>query len=105
MGLVERISTSVGIGVYRSGQMELVAAPDVVRFLTAVSSRGLRVLGLEGFRIVGDRLIPDMDLVADFSSISGSAASEESVAEALRFLSNVGGSGQFYDVILDDDVD
>lgn len=43
-----------------------------------------------------------MDAIADFSSISSSADSEQTVAEALRFASSVGESNLLYDVTLDE---
>ncbi len=98
MGLIAEIAYSVGIGVRHSGQTELVAAADLVRFLEAARARDLRVLGLEGFRIVGSSLVPDMDAIADFSSIGGSATSAETVDEALQFLLNVGEPALFYEV-------
>lgn len=105
MGLVAQIASSVGISVRHSGQAELVAAADAVRFLEEVLSRDLCVLGLEGFRVVGDRLVPDMDAIADFSSIAGGESSRETVVEALRFLSNVRESDLFFDVTLGEHTD
>jgi hypothetical protein len=98
MGLIAEIAYSVGIGVRHSCQTELVAAAELVRFLEAVRARDLRVLGLEGFRIVGSSLVPDMDAIADFSSIGGSATNAETVDEALLFISNVGEPDLFFEV-------
>ena len=99
MGLIAEIASSVGVGVHHSGQTELVAATDLVRFLEAVRARDLRVLGLEGFRVVGSSLVPDMDAIADFSLITGSATSEDTVDEALRFLSDMQAPDLYYEVI------
>lgn len=100
MGLIAEVAYPVGIGVRHSGQMELVAAADLVRFLEAVRARDLRVLGLEGFRIIGSSLVPDMDAIADFSSIGRSATNAETVDEALQFLSNVEEPDLFYEITL-----
>lgn len=100
MGLVAEVASSIGVSVHRSGQMELVAATDLPTFLRGVRARSLRVLGLEGFRIVGSSLVPDMDSIVDFSSIPRSASSEHTVDEALRFLSKVEGPDLFYAVTL-----
>lgn len=103
MGLIAEIANSVGVRVRLSGQTELVAAADLVAFLEAVRSRELCVLGLEGFRVVEGSLVPEMDAIADFSTLSSSAASEHSVAEALQFLSAVGAPDLYYDVTLRED--
>lgn len=101
MGLVKEIAESVSANVYHSGPTELISGADLVRFLGAVRSRGVCVLGLEGFRLVDGHLVPDMDAIADFSSVEDSA--ESTVAEALRFLSNVGEPELLYDVTLGED--
>jgi len=98
MGLTSEIASSVGIRVYRNGPMELVASADLGRFLEEVRTRGLRVLGLEGFRIVGSSLVPEMDAIADLSAIPCSAASEDTVDEALQFLCDVASLNLFYEV-------
>jgi hypothetical protein len=103
MGLIAEIAISVGIGVHVSGQAELVGSADLAKFLQGVRTRRLRVLGLEGFRIVGSSLVPNMDAIADFSSIAQSASSEDTVDEALRFLSEVKGSDLLYEVTLTED--
>lgn len=103
MGLIAEIARSVGVGVHQSGPTELVSGADLIKLLGAVRSRGMSVLGLEGFRIVGGRLVPEMNAIADFSTISGSADSEETVAEALRFISRVGEPDLLYDVTFGED--
>ncbi len=105
MGLVAQIAASVDINVHQSSHTELIAAADIVRFLEAVRSRDISVLGLEGFHMVEGRLVPDMDAIADFSSFSGGVSSEEVVAEALRFLASVRGLDLLYDVTLDEHTD
>ena len=98
MGMISEIASSVGIGVRHSGQMELVAASDLARFLEAARARNARILGLEGFRFIGNGIVPDMNAIADFSSIVDSAANVETVDEALQFLSHVNERGLFYEV-------
>jgi hypothetical protein len=102
MGLISDIARSAGIAVYQSGPTELVSSVDLAKFLDTVRSRGICVSGLEGFRIVGDRLVPDMDAIADFSSIATSGDCEGTVAEALRFLSDVGEPELLFEVMLNE---
>jgi hypothetical protein len=102
LGLTAEIGSSAGVVVHRVGQTELVAAADLACFLRAVRARNLRVLGLEGFRIDGDSLVPDMDAIADFSSMAASAPSVDTVAEALLFLSEVGERKLHYELTLDE---
>ncbi len=61
-------------------------------------------MGLEAFRIVGSRLLPDVNAIADFSSISNAAELEETVAEALRFARTHADPDLFHEVTLAGDV-
>jgi hypothetical protein len=102
LGLTAEIGSSAGVVVHRVGQTELVAAADLACFLHAVRDSNLHVLGLEGFRIDGGNLVPDMDAIADFSSMAGSAPSVDTVAEALRFISEVAGPKLYFELTFDE---
>jgi hypothetical protein len=78
--------------------MDLIAAADLVRFLEGARARELRVAGLEGFCVVGSSIVPDMDAIADFSSIAGTAASAATVDEALHFIAEAERADLFYEV-------
>jgi hypothetical protein len=51
--------------------------------LEACRAAGVRVLGVEGFRIAGEAVQPDMDAILDLSDVLDP---EVSVSEARRFL-------------------
>lgn len=98
MGLIQKIASSAGVKIYLNGQTELVAAEDLVKFLEEARARYLHVVGLEGFRIADNSLTPDMDAIADFSSIVESATSENTIDEALMFLSVINQPELYYEV-------
>ena len=98
MGLIAELASSVGISIRQCGQMELIAASDLVQILEAARKHNARVLGLEGFHIVGNSIVPDMDAIADFSSMIDSTTNVETVDQALHFLSNVKEADLFYEV-------
>jgi hypothetical protein len=79
-------------------QVSIIAAADLARFLETARARELRVVGLEGFRIVGSSIVPDMYAIADFSSIAGMASSADTVDEALHFVAEVERSDLLYEV-------
>ena len=48
-----------------------VAQPDLGRLLDMVAEAGLVVVGVEAFRHVEGKVVPDVDLIADLSDLSG----------------------------------
>jgi hypothetical protein len=85
-GLVLRSpnSTLIGIGVLRE-------AIDVLR------KHGLVILGMEGFRTDGRRIIPMVQFVADFSQLqsAGRRLVDDSAAAALRVAAHWTDGPQF----------
>ncbi|QXH58835.1 hypothetical protein [Pseudomonas maumuensis] len=82
------------------GDTPLFNLEDGGKLLDFCEVHDAAVLGVEGFKIVGDKRIPDLDCIADFSSLAVSAgkrfpaASRES---ARYFLDTISGS----DVLLE----
>lgn len=72
-----------GVSLRRIGTVDLVDAADAPAFLDACASAGTRVLGVEGFHVVDGGVVPDMEAIADFSSLTDS---NESVREARAFV-------------------
>ncbi|MDP8910202.1 MAG: hypothetical protein M3N47_14050 [Chloroflexota bacterium] len=87
MGLTTELASSVGIPVRRAGSLELITWFDAAAFLDECSKAGVRVLGVEGFRLPGGKTLPDMSAIADLSDVADPA---ESVAEARKLVAEIG---------------
>jgi hypothetical protein len=84
MGQVaSEIARQASVRPHVVGRAELIARDDVPRFLDACERAKGVVVGIEGFRIMGDRIEPDMSSIADFSELTDSA---RSIVEARRFV-------------------
>lgn len=68
MGLIELLATVAGVTVKNVGSLVLIASQDVEAFLRAAQVHNVAIIGVEGFQIEEDHVIPDMDVIADFSS-------------------------------------
>jgi len=79
--------------------MELIAFNDVENFIIALHARNIIVLGIEGFHIVDDAVIPDMNAIADFSTTS--KESDRSISDVRRFVRNVGNASVFFDFTIE----
>lgn len=67
MGLISEIAKAAKIPVDEDSSMELISAEHVFLFLETIRKlQKYRVVGLEGFRMRGNQLIPEMDAIADF---------------------------------------
>jgi hypothetical protein len=86
VGLTADLAATVGIPVRQVGSLELIAAGDSGPFLDACSAAGIRVLGIEGFRLSEGVTRPDMSAIADLSRIEKSS---ESVEAARSFVQEV----------------
>ena len=69
-----------------------------------LSKRGLIILGIEGFKCDGVSVIPLVDYIADFSSITGSLSErvDASLNAALSVLPNWENTVEFIEFIIDD---
>ena len=86
MGQVaSEIAREAGIRMHRVGRSELLGRDGLESFLEACKRAEGLIVGIEGFgfRLIGDRIEPDMEWIADFSELSDPA---ESVSEAREFL-------------------
>ena len=84
--LIEEFSAR---GMLRGQEMYLPKA-DMVSFVRRAEALDLATIGLEGFRWVGGKLHPRLDLIADYSSFSCAAWTSFRTAcnhAAERFLS------------------
>jgi hypothetical protein len=103
MGLVAYLAELADVAVERVGALELVASKDVDAFLQAVKRRRAVVIGIEGFRIRGNQVIPDMNAIADFSDeLLDSETSAATIEMASRFLHEVAAPDVYFDFVLED---
>ena len=94
MELILELADRAGVKVWSVGRLPLVAAIDARSLLVACLDAGVRVLGIEGFYIEGEQVIPEMAAIADFSGLDDSV---KSVVESERFLEAVSGVDLFFD--------
>ena len=92
------VARQLDIPVHISGALSLVAANDVPRFLDGCKLVRARVLGIEGFRLHGGGVRPDMDAIADLSRVVEPGASVE---EARVFTSQFAGSDLLFEFTLE----
>jgi hypothetical protein len=101
VGLASNLAQVAGISLVRIASLELVALDDTGRFLDTVHEYRLVVLGIEGFRVNGDQVTPDMGAIADFSrGIVGPDRVEKSIQESRRFIGKVAKPGLFFEFAL-----
>jgi hypothetical protein len=83
LGLIDDLLAHAGVDARPDGSLRLVDDADLDAVLDAAAARGVRILGIEGFRRLGDDDVqPEMDAILDLSELSDPA---ESVREARRF--------------------
>ena len=88
MGLVQEISSGAGIEPLERGALLLIKRQDVDAFLSECERRRVAITGIEGFELVGERVRPDMDAIADFSDVHDSVST---VLESRRFMAEMAG--------------
>lgn len=88
--ITTKIAAKAGIPVIERGQhTHLVRFADAERFVSLCGEEGIVIVGIEGFVQVSGGITPQMDLIADFSSLSDLPCSdrcEQSVEAARSFL-------------------
>ncbi|MBA6065910.1 MULTISPECIES: hypothetical protein [Pseudomonas] len=85
------------------GDTPLFNLEDGRKLLDFCEVHDAAVLGIEGFKIVGDKRIPDLDCIADFSSLAVSAGKRFPAASrksARCFLDTISGSDVFLEFVL-----
>lgn len=101
MGQVaSEIAREARIRMHRIGRSELLGRDGLESFLEACKRVEGLIVGIEGFRLIGDRIEPDMEWIADFSQLSDPA---ESVSEAREFLEEAPNDLYFdFDIVRND---
>lgn len=101
MGFTTRVASGLGLTVVQRGSLDLVSAADARRLLLVCEAQDVAVLGLEGFRIDGNAIVPEMDAIADYSSsFRGSPdRARETIASARRFLDAMTDSTLLFELV------
>ena len=68
--LVEHVAGKLGVAVRREGSLSLICFQDCGTILEACKSHGLFILRIEAFTLSGGKVIPETDLIADFSELA-----------------------------------
>lgn len=98
MGLIDEVTKRAGVSMLMHGALRLVRVDEAGRVLDICASDGLRVLGVECFRVEGSKVFPDMHAIADFSA---ALSAEESIADARRFLRQLDSAEYFVELELE----
>jgi len=86
MGSLNEILKRVGAEVIRKGSITLVDRKAAMAVLDICSDEEIRVLGIEGFSVLGEKIIPAIDAIGDFSCASSKS---QSVKDARRFIQSI----------------
>lgn len=78
--------------------LKLLRPADAAAYVARFREHGIEVLGIDGFRIDGDRIQPLMDHSADFSLSSARGGHHE---EAADFLASRLDSGIWFEVVVE----
>lgn len=105
MGLTANLAMGAAISVKNIGSLELIASENANALLAAAAELKVAVVGIEGFRIVEGRAIPDVDAIADFSDLArDDRTGARTVEEARQFLRRVSRHGMYFDFALDETI-
>jgi hypothetical protein len=96
VGLTSRIAQSVDVDVVLHGSMELVSHRQIARFLDGCDVHDVHILGMEGFRVDGNSVQPDMNAILD---CSGVAEPDKSRAGARRFIERMAANELAYEFV------
>ena len=100
MGLTSRIAQTVGVDVVLTGSMELISHRHVARFLDGCDARDVLILGIEGFRVEGHTVEPDMGAILDCSNVS---RPDESRAAARLFIESMAAAELAYEFVFQEE--
>lgn len=93
--LIDDLALRAGVHVLERGGLRLVSYADLLTLLNTCRLAGVRVLGIEGFRVAGAVVAPDMEVILDLTDVFDPPGS---VTEAERFLEKVADRELMFDV-------
>ncbi len=84
------------------GSTPLFNLSDGRKLLNYCDKHDAAVLGIEGFKIIGDKRVPDLDCIADFSSLvtSGAEFPVCSRKAARHFIDSISNADIFLEFVL-----
>lgn len=68
--LIEQLAGKLGIPVRAQGALRLIRLQDCGRIVEACRSSKVLILGIEAFTLSEGKVVPDTDLIADFSELA-----------------------------------
>jgi hypothetical protein len=68
--LIEQLASECGIPVRKQGALRLIRREDCEKVLAACKSGKVLILGIEAFTLAESKVVPDTDLIADFSELA-----------------------------------
>jgi hypothetical protein len=94
LDLSHEVAIAAGIDCHVDTGATLVACNDAMRFLSACRDAKVRVIGAEGFGLIGGQRQPDMAAILDLGAINDG---NDSIVEAERFVAAVCRPGLFFE--------
>lgn len=94
---------AAGLDPQLTAGMRLLTLDQVQSFLVVIEREGWVILGLDGFEIVEGGVRPDMDQLADWSSLNDVAVedrSARSVGVTRQFLQSKARHDRLYEVVV-----
>ena len=67
---IEQLANKLGIVVRTQGSLRLIQFRDCKKVIEACKSEKLLILGIEAFKLSDSKVIPNPDLIADFSELA-----------------------------------
>jgi hypothetical protein len=97
MEQVKELARMASVKLHHQGGLLLISSEDAPRFLDACERQEVLVLGVDGFRILDGVVEPDMNAIADFSTL---VDAQESVTESRRFVAAIRTPGTLFEFTL-----
>lgn len=71
--LIEQLAGKLGVQVKAQGALRLIRLRDCQRVIAECKAQSVLILGIEGFMISKGKAVPNMDMIADFSTLTTKA--------------------------------
>ena len=68
--LIEQLASDLGITVRPQGGLRLIRSQDCEEIVQACKSNALLILGIEAFILTDGKVVPEMELIADYSELA-----------------------------------
>lgn len=97
LSLTDEVARRAEISVRWAHGLFLVEATDAAAFLDACLAAEVVVLGIEGFLVDENHVVPQMGAIADFSGIDDVRKTNRAARD---FVAEVGTPGMFFEFVL-----